>query len=50
MSSFQREAINPKTGEIELADFLDDYYGRHQYGVKFNDGCVYKEEEVKQID
>jgi hypothetical protein len=32
-------AVNPKTGKSQLALFIDDYYGSHQYGVGFkNDG------------
>lgn len=47
MSSYKDKAINPKTGKEEEADFLDDYFGQHQYGVKFEDGEVYRLEELK---
>lgn len=46
MSNYQKIAINPKTNEEELADFLDDFYGKHQYGVRFADGSVYPIEEI----
>lgn len=48
MSNFYGSAINPKTGEVELAEFMDNYYGRHRYGIKFSDGSVYPETEVKR--
>jgi hypothetical protein len=35
MSSFIREAVNPKTGKTVKAYFIDDYYGSHLYGVGF---------------
>ena len=35
MSSFIREAVNPKTGKKVKAFFIDDYYGAHLYGVGF---------------
>lgn len=42
MSNFYRFAKHPKTGKWERAYWVDDYYGRHNYGVIFNsDGSVY---------
>lgn len=39
MSTYVDKAINPKTSKPQLALFIDDYYGSHQYGVGFkNDG------------
>lgn len=35
MSSYKKETKNPKTGEWELADWVDDYFGPHKYGVSF---------------
>ncbi len=49
MSSYSAEAINPKTGKKEMARFIDDYYGRHEYGVRFSDGEVYKESQLEQF-
>jgi len=43
MSNFTSDAINPETGEVETAEFLDDYYGKHRYGVRFADGKTYPE-------
>ncbi len=46
MSNFNANARNPKTGKVEDAEFLDDFYGKHIYGVRFSDGCVYREDEL----
>ena len=44
MSSFTRRARNPVTGEFELAWWIDDYFGRHRYGIRFpSTGVPYRE-------
>jgi len=48
MSNYSQKAKHPETGKWEIADYLDDYYGKHQYGVKFSDGQVFPEEEIKE--
>lgn len=35
MSSYNQQTKNPKTGEWENADWIDNYYGSHRYGVIF---------------
>lgn len=35
MSTFVDKAINPKTEKVQSAIFIDDFYGRHRYGVTF---------------
>lgn len=35
MSCYSRVTKNPSTGNFELADWVDDKFGRHQYGVYF---------------
>ena len=50
MSSFRAKAINPLTNKEEIANFLDDYYGEHKYGVRFDDGKVYPEEQITRIN
>lgn len=41
MSTYVDKAINPKTGMPQLALFIDNHYGSHQYGVGFkNDGTA----------
>jgi hypothetical protein len=47
MSNFYRQTKNPKTGQIEQAEWLDDYFGSRKYGVRFPDGMVYRPEEVE---
>ena len=36
MSDFQVNTKHPETGEYKQAWWLDDYFGRHNYGVKFD--------------
>lgn len=47
MSSYYAAAIHPVTGKIEEAFWIDDYFGPHRYGVRFSDGRVFPEHEVK---
>ena len=37
---------HPETGKEELAEWLDDYFGRRQYGVRFPDGKVFSLAEI----
>ena len=46
MSNFQQATRHPETGVEEVADWLDDYFGRHRYGVRFADGKVFRETEI----
>lgn len=48
MSNFTRSTINPASGRVEMAEWLDNHYGPNCYGVRFQDGTVYPEEVVKQ--
>jgi hypothetical protein len=42
MSSYHRSTKHPVTGEWQEAFWIDDYYGKHVYGVRFpNDEKVY---------
>jgi hypothetical protein len=48
MSNFIKSSVNPETSIVEDAEFLDDYFGRHEYGVRFpSTGKVFREEEVE---
>lgn len=47
MSCFMQDTINPDTGELEQAEWLDDYFGKHRYGVRFPGGKVFREEDIK---
>lgn len=35
MSSYKKMTKHPYTGKFEEAEWLDGYYGKHDYGVKF---------------
>lgn len=48
MSSFKQLTKHPQTGEMQMAEWLDDYFGRHRYGVRFPDGNVYQEHEIEE--
>jgi hypothetical protein len=45
MSNYRAPAFNPETGRIEEADWLDNHFGDHAYGVSFG-GKVYHAHEV----
>jgi hypothetical protein len=45
MSSYTRRTKNPISGKFELAWWIDDFFGKHLYGVKFPDGTVFRESE-----
>lgn len=49
MSNFIAPARHPDTGVIENAEWLDDHFGRHVYGVRFSDGQVFHESQVESI-
>ena len=46
MSNFIAKAIHPRTGIVEVAEFLDDYFGKHHYGVRFADGATYSARNI----
>lgn len=47
MSNYTRITRHPNTGEYEIAEYKDDYFGNHLYGVKFpSDKIVYPLEQV----
>jgi len=35
MSSYVKRLKNPKTGKMQKAFCIDDYYGKHRYGYAF---------------
>lgn len=47
MSNFYKDTRHPITGEIEPALWIDDYFGRHRYGVMFLDGRIFREDEIE---
>lgn len=47
MSNFTRPSYHPKEKVVRAATWLDDYFGPHQYGVRFpGDDHVYMPEET----
>ncbi len=49
MSNYYQEAKHPITGVVENAEWIDDYFGRHRYGVRFSDGTVYSEDQIRTL-
>ena len=48
MSNFYRSAYHPPTNTVKQASWLDDYFGKHRYGVRFDgDETVYTPDEVE---
>jgi len=48
MSNFIAPTRYPdEAGEIQPATWLDDYFGPHEYGVRFPDGKVFHEKEIE---
>lgn len=48
MSNFSRTAYHPVEKVVRAAIWLDDYFGRHQYGVQFDvGGKVYRPADVE---
>lgn len=47
MSNYQQETQNPLTKKWEMATWMDDYFGHHNYGVRFSDGTIYNPREVE---
>lgn len=44
MSNYSAMTIHPETKVAEMADWLDDYFGKHHYGVRFpSDGKIFPE-------
>lgn len=42
MSCFKKNTKHPITGKWEKAEWIDDYFGEHKYGVQFSDGSVFE--------
>ena len=47
MSTFYKQTKHPETNEWDFATWIDDYYGRHRYGVMFPSGEVFNPEKIK---
>ena len=47
MSTYSKQTKHPITGEWHEATWIDDFYGRHRYGVQFPDGGTYNPDTTK---
>ena len=47
MSNFALITKHPKTGKWEKAEWIDNCFGNHIYGVQFNDGLLFNIETDK---
>lgn len=47
MSSYTKLTKHPKTGKWLMAEWLDDYFGQHRYGIRFPNGEIFDERKVK---
>jgi len=51
MSNYKTKAKKPKshrtTEEFEDVDMLDDFFGKHQYAVRFPDDSYFRREECE---
>jgi hypothetical protein len=50
MNNHRTEARHPITGEIEQADYLDDYFGPNEHGVRFDDGRIYTQAYLERVE
>ena len=48
MSNFIRKTKNPVSGKWEEATWLDGYFGKREYGVRFENGRIFREKEIKE--
>ena len=50
MSNYHALARHPITGEIRVADWLDDSFGHHIYGVHFpGDATIYRSAQCNEV-
>lgn len=49
MSNYHQITQHPETGEMVTAEWLDDHFGRHRYGVRFPDGKVFPAELLLDV-
>lgn len=47
MSNFRKKTKHPVTGEWEWANWFDNYFGPHKYGVEFPDGKIFNPMVIK---
>ena len=47
MSNYLMNTKNPNTGKFETAVWMDNYFGSHHYGVRFQDKSVVDPDKVE---
>jgi len=47
MSTYSKQTKHPITGEWHKATWIDDYYGKHNYGVQFPNSDIFDPEKTK---
>lgn len=50
MSNYMAPAVHPRTLLTEEAEWLDNYYGHYNYGVRFADGSVFRAEDIHKAE
>lgn len=51
MSSYRKTTVHPETKQVENAEWLDDYFGHYNYGVRFpSDGKVFRADEFDWLE
>ena len=50
MSNYFKLTKHPKTGEWENAQWIDDFFGKHEYAVLFKDGSYWKPDKIETKD
>jgi len=47
MSTYSKQTKHPITGEWHEATWMDDFYGKHRYGVRFPDGETFNPDKIQ---
>ena len=47
MSTYSKQTKHPVTGEWHEATWMDDFYGRHRYGVRFPNGETFNPDKIQ---
>jgi len=50
MSNYKSIAKRPSGIKFEDVDMLDDHFSKHEYGVRFSDSKIYKEEDCEFLN
>lgn len=47
MSNYLKATKDPITGVFEIAEWMDNFFAPHHYGVRFPDGNIYDPEKIE---